>query len=135
MAKRIPHSPVKSDNRTSITLKNLPSAARKDIARQAKALVVLAFRNGPIEDVHSGEVCPKCYGESRYSPITQEEMRQIMKSAVDRMYTLLTMKQTSPQTYEALLSFGELYTTEWDDPVFSMDEFIGKNSSRSRREP
>ncbi len=28
------------------------------LATEAKAIVALAFRNGPIEDVHAGRVCP-----------------------------------------------------------------------------
>jgi hypothetical protein len=54
--------------------------------------VVLAFRNGPIEDVHAGKPCPTCDGDPEYSHITQEEMRRIMKTAVDRIYTMLLMK-------------------------------------------
>jgi hypothetical protein len=29
-----------------------------ELAVEAKALVALAFRNGPIEDVHAGKECP-----------------------------------------------------------------------------
>lgn len=31
---------------------------RFTLTDEAKALVVLAFRNGPIEDVHAGKTCP-----------------------------------------------------------------------------
>ena len=31
-----------------------------EIAAEAKALVALAFRNGPIEDLHAGKLCPTC---------------------------------------------------------------------------
>lgn len=89
------------------------------IAREAKALVALAFRNGPIENVHAGEACPTCYGKQEYSHITQAEMRQIMKAAVDRLYTFLVLKQRDHAAYETLLQFGERYTTAWDDPVFT----------------
>jgi hypothetical protein len=54
------------------------------VAREAKALVALAFRNGPIEDVHAAKNCPTCQGDPRFSHITQAEMRRIMKAAVDR---------------------------------------------------
>jgi len=30
----------------------------RELARESKALVALAFRNGPIEDMHAGETCP-----------------------------------------------------------------------------
>jgi len=28
-----------------------------ELAKEAKAIVALAFRNGPIEDVHAGKAC------------------------------------------------------------------------------
>jgi hypothetical protein len=89
------------------------------LAREAKALVVMAFRNGPIEDVHAGKTCPTCHGKPEYSHITQAEMRQIMKSAVDHLYTFLVLKQSDHDAYEALLSLGERYTTVWDEPVLT----------------
>jgi len=89
------------------------------VAREAKALVALAFRNGPIESIHAGKVCPTCDGNPEYSRITQEEMRSIMKSAVDRMYTYLLLKENDKAAYEALLSFGEKYTRAWDEPVLT----------------
>jgi hypothetical protein len=57
------------------------------VAREVKALVALAFRNGPIEDVHAGKNCPTCHGDPQFSHITQGEMRRTMKAAVDRLYT------------------------------------------------
>jgi hypothetical protein len=86
------------------------------VAREAKALVALAFRNGPIEDVHAGKSCPTCNGDPEYSHITQEELRSIMKAAVDRMYTYLLLKENDKAAYEALLSFGEKYMLAWDEP-------------------
>ena len=32
-----------------------------------KAIVTLAFGNGPIEDIHAGRSCPLCSGKSEYS--------------------------------------------------------------------
>jgi len=52
------------------------SEDRRALAREAKALVALAFRNGPIENVRAGEFCSTCHGDSRYSHITQNEMHQ-----------------------------------------------------------
>ncbi len=89
------------------------------VAREAKALVALAFRNGPIENLHSGKVCPTCDGNPEYSHITPDEMRSITKNAVDHLYTYLLMKQNDKAAYEALLSFGARYTTTWDEPVLT----------------
>jgi len=87
------------------------------LAREAKAIVALAFRNGPIEDVHAGKLCPTCAGKSEYSHITQGEMKQIMKNAVDHVYRLLSLKNNDPGKYEATIDFGSKYTVAWDDPV------------------
>jgi len=91
------------------------------VAREAKAIVALAFRNGPIENVHAGRVCPTCDGDPKYSHITQEEIRSIMKSAVDRIYTYLLLKESDKAAYDALLTFGEKYTRAWDEPVLTKD--------------
>lgn len=66
-----------------------PPEDMSGIAREAKARVAMAFRNGPIENVHAGRTCPTCHGKPEYSHITQAEMREIMKSAVDHLYTKL----------------------------------------------
>jgi hypothetical protein len=89
------------------------------VAREAKALVALAFRNGPIENVHAGKVCPTCDGNPEYAHITPEEMRSITKNAVDHLYTYLVMKQNDKAAYDALLTFGARYTTAWDEPVLT----------------
>ncbi len=87
-----------------------------ELAAEAKSLVALAFRNGPIEDVHAGKECPTCAGKSEYSHITQAEMKNIMKQAVDTVYKLLWLKQNDPEKYEATLEFGNRYTRFWDQP-------------------
>ena len=63
------------------------------MAREAQAIVALAFRNGPIEDVHAGKLCPICAGKPEYSHITQQGMKLIMKNAVDHVYQLLSLKE------------------------------------------
>ena len=50
-----------------------------DLAEEAKALVALAFRNGPIEDLHAGRPCKVCSGNQEISHISDEEMKAIMK--------------------------------------------------------
>lgn len=86
------------------------------LAREAKSLVALAFRNGPIEDVHAGRECPHCAGKREYSHITEAEMKNIMKNAVDTLYKLLWMKENDPEKYAASIELGTRYTHSWDDP-------------------
>lgn len=61
---------------------------QSDFIREAKAIVVLAFRNGPIEDLHTGKTCPSCGGQTGYSRISDDEMKLIMKNAVNHVYRL-----------------------------------------------
>jgi hypothetical protein len=47
-----------------------------ELAAEAKNIVALAFRNGPIENVHAGKECPTCAGEIRifaHHPSRDEE--------------------------------------------------------------
>ena len=89
---------------------------RRRIAREAKAIVALAFRNGPIEQIHAGRSCPTCAGRAGFSRITDDEMKAIMKNAVNRLYQLLVLKEEDPDEYESKIQFGERYTTRWDEP-------------------
>ena len=88
----------------------------RELAAEAKSLVALAFRNGPIEDFHAGKECPTCAGKSEYSHITQAEMRKIIKQAVDTVYKLLWLKQNDFERYETTLELGNRYTRFWDAP-------------------
>jgi hypothetical protein len=79
------------------------------LAREAKAIVALAFRNGPIEKIHAD------------SRITQDEMRQIIKVAVDRVYTLLWLRDTKPEQLAGILKLGDSYAQSWDEPELTAD--------------
>jgi hypothetical protein len=98
---------------------------RSHLARESKVIVALAFRNGPIEDVHAGKACPTCAGNPEYSHITDEEMKRIMKCAVNRVYEMLCEREFVPERYEKTLRFGEGYSANWDSPestVFPLEE-------------
>src|SRR6267142_816355 len=86
------------------------------VADEAKAIVALAYRNGPIEEIHAGKACPTCDDDPRYSHISDAEMKQIMKFAVNQVYMLLRLKMLDPSRYAQTLQLGSLYTTAWDDP-------------------
>jgi hypothetical protein len=75
--------------------------------------VLLAFRNGPIEDVHAGRArCPGC----KRSGITDAEMKQINKVAVNRVWMLLKMRERNPLLYRASVLYGSGTTSHWDPP-------------------
>ncbi len=88
----------------------------KHHAREAKAIVALAFRNGPIEDLHAGRACTTCRGDPTYSRISDEEMEVIMKAAVNQVYKLLDLRDHDPVAFEKQVAFGARYTSTWDDP-------------------
>jgi hypothetical protein len=86
-----------------------------DVAAEAKALVALAFRNGPIEDIHAGRPCEICNGRPEFSHISDHEMKT-SRSAVDALYRLLWEREYDQATYRDRLNIGRRYTQRWDDP-------------------
>ena len=86
------------------------------LALEAKALTALAFRNGPIEHLHAGKVCHLCADKPEYSHVSNEEMKAIMKSAVNAMYRLLWQREHNQNAYAESLALGERYTRAWDEP-------------------
>ena len=87
-----------------------------DLVAEAKALVVLAFRNGPIEDLHAGKPCAVCSGKSEVSHISDDEMKGLMKAAVDNLYRLLWQRDYDPVAYNESLAFGRRQTLHWAAP-------------------
>jgi hypothetical protein len=94
----------------------MTSRLDRSLVLEAKALTALAFRNGPIEELHAGSACSECSGDSAISHITDEEMKRLMKAAVNAMYRLLWERQHDPEAYSTSLQLGERYTQHWDDP-------------------
>jgi hypothetical protein len=86
------------------------------LAIEAKAICALAFRNGPLEDLHAGKPCAVCAGSAEFSHVSDEEMKRIMKAAVNAMYRLLWQRDHDPEAYLKSLTLGERYTLKWDDP-------------------
>lgn len=86
-------------------------------AIEAKALVVMAFRNGPIENIHSGQKsCPMCRSNPDLSRISDPEMKEMMKFAVDRTATLLMLREIDREQYEKLVVSALAYVERWDEP-------------------
>ena len=86
------------------------------LAIEAKVIVALAFRNGPIEDLHAGRICPTCSADSNYSRISNDEMKEIMKQAVNKVYSLLWQREDDSEAYAKSLILGKPYSSRWDDP-------------------
>jgi hypothetical protein len=86
------------------------------LALEAKMIVALAFRNGPIEGLHAGKTCPTCSIDSAFSRISDEEMKGIMKAAVNTVYSLLWKRENDSEAYAKSLVLGARFTQRWDDP-------------------
>jgi len=99
-----------------------------DLAVEAKALVALAFRNGPIEDLHAGRPCSVCSANPEISHICDEEMKSIMKSAVNTLYLLLWQRDYDPDAYSEKLALGRRFTLHWDDPELKVPTRKGSRS-------
>jgi hypothetical protein len=76
----------------------------------------MAFRNGPIENVHAGKRCPTCDGHPEYCHITDPEMKEIMKATVNMLATLLTIQETDPSLYAAQIVNAWDYVRLWETP-------------------
>jgi hypothetical protein len=89
---------------------------KENLAREAKALVALALRNGPIENLHAGTPCAACQGRPGVSRISDDDMKLIMKNAVDHLYALLRLKATDVEGYERQIAYGARCAAAWDEP-------------------
>ncbi len=110
---------------------------RDDLAKEAKALAVLCFRNGPVETIHSGIQCPVCAGKEEYSHLTQAQMMVLNKSVVNHLYAMLLIKESDPASYAALIEFGLRFTTGWDEPdlraVFGFGALTSTKKKKRKR--
>ena len=103
------------------------------LAIEAKAMVALAFRNGPIEGLHAGKPCAACAGRQEISHISDEEMKAMMKSAVNTLYRLLWQRKNDSEAYIENLALGQQYTMQWDDP--ELKKPVRKRPSPNYRNP
>jgi hypothetical protein len=82
----------------------------------SKSTVAVAFRNGPIEDLHAGKPCTVCSGNREISHISDEEMKAIMKSAVNTLYRSCGSETEIPWPTTRIWALGRRHTQHWDDP-------------------
>jgi hypothetical protein len=80
---------------------------------EANAIVAMAFRNGPLEDLHAGQHS-ELLEDRKYSRITDEEMKELMLNACDHVERLLRLKQDDPKEYLLKIkSYGARYCRRW----------------------
>ena len=68
---------------------------------QANVLTLLAFRNGPLEDLHAGKYSPMLE-DPELSRITDEEMKTIMINASAKLAELLALRDDDPGGFAQL---------------------------------
>ena len=74
----------------------------------------MAFRNGPIEDLHAGK-SSELLSNSELSRITDDEMKAIMINAREQVAKLLDLKETDPeQYYKTLMAYNHMYCQRWE---------------------
>ena len=74
----------------------------------------MAFRNGPIEDLHAGEYS-ELLDDPGLSRITDEEMKMIMVNACEQVARLLELKETAPEEYyRKMLHCNHIYCRQWE---------------------
>lgn len=89
---------------------------KESAAVLAKAMAVVAFRDGPLEDLHAGKACPTCAGKDGVSHISQAQMKRLMQYAVNWLYTMMMMQRQDPGKFLALVRYGAEIASEWDEP-------------------
>jgi hypothetical protein len=99
---------------------------------ETKLLVAFAFRNGPLEDIHAD----KSSIPANTGHITNDEMKELMKCAVDRVNMLLWMRDEKPIMYVEFmewLTFWQDGVKNWDkpkDPIQVAKEVTGQDKKQ-----
>jgi len=80
---------------------------------EANALIALAVRNGPIENLHAGKWSALLEDDS-LSRITDEEMKVLMINAARMLAGLLRLRDRNPELYRRYVqTFGMMYCSHW----------------------
>ena len=95
-----------------IVTKRFPGGfTRRD---EANALVAMAFRNGPLETLHAGEVS-ELLERPELSRITDAEMKEIMLNACRCMERILREREEDPDGYFVkILGANTRYCRQWE---------------------
>jgi len=97
----------------------------------AKAIVAYCFRNASIESIHAGIAPVSNTGDFsdvfvvdangnkipwvKASRISQEEMKELMQTAVNRVYAVLS-REGDAEFEERVLNHALVFTRSWDEP-------------------
>ena len=81
---------------------------------EANAMVLYAFRNTFLEDLHAGEES-ELLQDNKYSRISQDEMKKLMIEASEKIEHLLIMRETDNDKYlQYVKGTGMMFCNGWD---------------------
>ena len=81
---------------------------------EANALIAMAVRNGPLEDLHAGRYSA-FLADQTLSRLTDKEMKTLMLHASKKVTALLRMRDASPELYERYMKeYGKMYCRFWE---------------------
>ncbi|MFL5242709.1 MAG: hypothetical protein ACJ8FY_11430 [Gemmataceae bacterium] len=81
---------------------------------EANAIVAWALRNGPLEDLHAGKHS-KLIEDDSLSRITDNEMKELIIHASERIESLLRLKEDDPKRYAVLIKGHNIsYCGTWE---------------------
>jgi hypothetical protein len=81
---------------------------------EANALIALAVRNGPIEDLHAGK-SSALLDDKTLSRITDAEMKARMINATFHLAKLLRLRDSDPVAYQQKIrTSGPMYCRNWE---------------------
>ena len=86
------------------------------LKQMAKALTITVFRNGLVEDIHSG-----VFSEEDGTKISQKYMKELNIDVCNRIYTMLSLlmsndSENNQKTYD-IFKFGSIFSNNWDEPL------------------
>jgi len=112
---------------------------KEDAKKLAMGIAVLCVRNTFLEDLHAGTIpssntqdysdikVVSPYGEipwNNLSRIGDDEMRQLMKEIVNKIYSVL-LRMDDPEFIERLNRYSKRRTYNWDEPK-DLENFLSK---------
>lgn len=81
---------------------------------EANALVAFAFRNGMLEDLHSGKHS-KLLEDASLSRISDEEMKNLVIEASRKLAIFLTLRERDPERYSQVIrGYGMIFCSNWE---------------------
>lgn len=112
----------------------------------AKGMAVMCFRNTPIEDFHDGTAPVSHAGDfsdvvvidadgrriawREVSHISQDEMRDLMRTVVNRLYTC--QLHAGDPDFFGILSWAVAEARPWDEPELDVEILESLESRRKR---